>query len=187
MPLPALRRFAIFVVAAILTLAEPDAGVVAQTDREAGSESETAPEAERPGRSGLPLPRFVSLRASVVNLRTGPGVRYPIDWVYHRPDLPVEIIDEFEAWRRIRDWQGTVGWVHQSMLQGRRTLLLVGERRVLRRGPEADAAGLALLEPGVIAQLLSCDGNWCRVEVRGFEGWLDRGEVYGLYPEERID
>lgn len=187
MPLLSPRRVAVLAVVAILAVTRPDAVARAQTEPGAESGAETAPETERAGRSGLPLPRFVSLRASVVNLRTGPGVRYPIDWVYHRPDLPVEIIDEFEAWRRIRDWQGTVGWVHQSMLQGRRTLRLVGERRVLRRGPEPDAAGLALLEPGVIAQLMSCEGDWCRVEVRGFEGWLGRDEVYGLYPDEQIE
>ena len=73
-----------------------------------------------PGRTGLPLPRFVTLRANEVNLRSGPGTRYPIDWVYRRSGMPVEIIDEFDTWRRIRDWQGTEGWVHQSMVQGRR-------------------------------------------------------------------
>jgi SH3-like domain-containing protein len=81
------------------------------------------------------LPRFVSLRASEVNLRTGPGIRYPIEWVFKRRDLPVEVVDEFESWRRIRDWEGTLGWVHQSMLRGRRTALVTGEPRVLRRAP----------------------------------------------------
>ena len=141
---------------------------------------------ERPGRTGLPLPRFVSLRAAEVNLRTGPGVRYPIDWVYHRRGLPVEVIDEFETWRRIRDHEGTTGWMHQSMLDGRRSILVKGQARLLRRRPQLDAPAVALLEPGVIARLEGCEGAWCRVTVERHAGWLRRGEVFGIYPGETL-
>jgi SH3-like domain-containing protein len=141
---------------------------------------------ERPGRTGLPLPRFVSLRASEVNLRTGPGVRYPIEWVYRRRNMPVEIIDEFETWRRIRDWEGTVGWVHQSMLQGRRTLRVTGEMRVVRRSPDPSASPVVRLEPGVLGRLESCEEVWCEVEIAGFSGWLRRDEFYGLLEGERL-
>src|SRR5277367_600855 len=79
--------------------------------------------------SGLPLPRFVSLRSDEVNLRSGPGVRYPIDWIYTRRDLPVEVIAEFEAWRKIRDCQGAEGWVHQSFLWAHRTMVVMGQQR----------------------------------------------------------
>ncbi len=143
-------------------------------------------QAERPGRTGLPLPRFVSLRAAEINLRIGPGVRYPIDWVYRRRGLPVEVIDEFETWRRIRDHEGTTGWVHQSMLDGRRSVMVTGEARLLRRAPEAGAPGVAHLEAGVIARLEGCEGDWCRVTVERFDGWLRRGEVFGLYPGEKV-
>jgi SH3-like domain-containing protein len=145
-----------------------------------------ARQVERPGRTGLPLPRFVSLRAAEVNLRTGPGVRYPIDWVYQRRGLPVEVIDEFETWRRIRDHEGTTGWVHQSMLDGRRSLMVAGEARLLRRTPEPGAPGVARLEAGVIGRLEGCEGDWCRVTVERFAGWLRRGEVFGLYPGETV-
>jgi SH3-like domain-containing protein len=141
---------------------------------------------ERPGRTGLPLPRFVSLRAAEVNLRTGPGVRYPIDWVYHRRGLPVEVIDEFETWRRIRDHEGTTGWVHQSMLDGRRSILVNREASLLRRRPGPDAPAVALLEPGVIARVEGCEGAWCRVTVERHAGWLRRAQVYGLYPGETL-
>ena len=137
--------------------------------------------------SGLPLPRFVTLRASEVNLRSGPGTRYPIDWVYRRTGMPVEIIDEFDTWRRIRDWQGTEGWVHQSMVQGRRGILVTGQRHVLRRQPEADAPGVALLEAGVVGELDRCRGEWCRVSAGGYDGWLERSAFYGLYPYEDWD
>ncbi len=139
---------------------------------------------QTPGRTGLPLPRFVTLRAAEVNMRTGPGIRYPIDWVYKRRGLPVEIVDEFETWRRIRDWQGTEGWVHQSMLQGRRGILITGKLRILRLEAEADSAGVAQVEAGVVGRLKRCRGDWCLVEFTGFEGWLRREEFYGLYPDE---
>ncbi len=133
-----------------------------------------------------PAPHFVSLRAPVVNLRTGPGIRYPIEWVYNRPGMPLEVIDEFETWRRIRDWQGTIGWVHQSMLTGQRRALVIGAERLLRGAPEETADSVALVEPGVIARLLRCAADWCEVEVQSLEGWLKKSEIYGVYPDERL-
>lgn len=135
----------------------------------------------------LPVPRFVSLRSSEVNLRTGPGASYPVEWVYVRRSMPVEVIGEFETWRKIRDWQGTVGWVHQSMLDGQRTALVVGAERVLRREPDAEAPAVARLAPGVIGRLLECAPAWCRVEAAGHEGWLRRDEFWGAYPDETIE
>ena len=139
------------------------------------------------GPSGLALPRFVTLRAAKVNLRTGPGIRYPIEWVYARKGLPLEVIDEFETWRRVRDWQGSVGWVHQSMLSGRRGAMVVGERRLLRRAPEDGAPGVAQVEAGVVGSLRRCTGGWCRIEVKGFEGWLRQDQIYGAYPDESVE
>ena len=150
----------------------------------AAGDAEATTRVDRPGQTGLPLPRFVSLRAAKVNLRTGPGIRYPIDWVYQRRGLPVEVISEFDTWRRVRDHEGTVGWVHQSMLRGTRTVLLRDRLRVLRYEPEDGAPAVARLEPGVIAELDRCKGAWCRIEVEGLQGWIRRSEVYGLRPEE---
>ncbi|MGH6930859.1 MAG: SH3 domain-containing protein [Dongiaceae bacterium] len=137
--------------------------------------------------TSLPVPRFVSLRSSEVNLRTGPGTNYPVDWVFVRRGLPVEVIAEFDVWRKIRDWQGTVGWVHQSMLAGRRTALISGLERTLGRTVAADAAAVARLAPGVIAEIGECVVDWCRLEVDGLSGWLRRDEFWGVYPEERIE
>jgi SH3-like domain-containing protein len=134
----------------------------------------------------LPVPRFVSLRADEVNLRTGPGERYPIDWVLTRKGLPVEIVEEFEAWRKIRDPQGTEGWVHQRMVTGTRNVMVTGEVRTLRADPDASAPAVARAEPGVIAHLLDCRDTWCRVELQGMKGWLKRNEVWGVYPTEAV-
>lgn len=139
--------------------------------------------------SGLPLPRFVSLRSDEVNLRTGPGQRYPIDWIYARKDLPVEVIAEFEAWRKIRDWQGTEGWVHQSMLTGRRMMVVMGQARSLRSSDAESADPVAVVEGGVLGRIVQCPRNrdYCRVEIDKMQGWLRRDEMWGVYKGEWIE
>ena len=139
-----------------------------------------------PGGTGLPLPRFVNLRASEANMRTGPGVQYPVEWVFVRPDLPLEVIAEYRTWRKVRDWQGTQGWMHQSMLDNRRTVIVTGVQRTLRKRSDTQSAAQARIEAGVIGRLLECpDGSgWCKVEIDGFEGWLRRVEFWGAYAKE---
>lgn len=139
--------------------------------------------------SGLPLPRFVSLRASEVNMRIGPGVRYPVDWVYKRQQLPVEVIAEFGTWRKVRDGHGTQGWIHQSMLSSHRSLQITGRTRTLRSDAESQSVAVARVEPGVIGQLLECPESigWCRVKVGRFEGWLRRAEFWGAHPGEAVN
>lgn len=141
------------------------------------------------GSSGLPLPRFVSLRSEEVNLRTGPGLRYPIDWVYTKRDLPVEIIAEFDVWRKIRDWQGTEGWVHQSMLSSRRMAVVTGGVRSIRGSPDENAPTLARVSNNVVGRLIACPRNllFCRVEIQNIQGWMKRGEFWGVYPNEYIE
>jgi SH3-like domain-containing protein len=137
----------------------------------------------------LPIPRFVSLRSEEVNLRTGPGVRYPVEWVFVRRQMPVEILQEFENWRRVRDREGTEGWVHQSMLTGRRSGIVLGEAgalRELKRRPEAEAPGLARIEPGTLVTLIECANAWCRLEAGGFRGWLPRTAIWGVYAQETL-
>ncbi len=167
---PMRRSFTCFLTALVLLAAVPAAGF----DETRGT--------------GLPLPRFVSLRAGEVNMRTGPGLRYPVDWVYRRRTLPMEVIAEYGTWRKVRDWQGAEGWVHQSMLDARRTVIVLGAVRVLRSLPDADSDPAARAEPGVIATVRECptDGVWCRVEADGAEGWLRRDEVWGVYPREAL-
>lgn len=139
------------------------------------------------GETGLPLPRFVSLRSAEVNLRTGPGGTYPVDWVYRRRHMPMEVVAEFDNWRKIRDWQGTVGWVHQNLLDGRRYARIAGADRVLLDRPAADSPPVALLRQGVVAELLVCEAEWCRLEAGGYRGWLPREAFWGAYPHEIFD
>ena len=137
--------------------------------------------------TGLPIPRFVSLRPDEVNLRTGPGLRYPIEWVYKRAAMPVEVIGEYGTWRQLRDWQGDTGWVHQVMLQADRTARIVGDdAQPLRAQPGQDARPVAQLQPGVIADLQRCQDTWCRLSAGGHTGWLRRDAFYGVYPGEAV-
>ena len=138
--------------------------------------------------SGLPLPRYVSLRATKVNMRTGPGVQYPVKWEYRRKLLPIEIIAEYGTWRKVRDWQGAQGWVHQNMLSGRRTFIVTEKVRTVRRDPKTKSPGVVRLEPGVIGRVQFClaDSTWCQVEVDGHYGWLRRVEFWGVYRHETL-
>ncbi len=173
--------------AAPKTAAPPPPPVVAAPAPEPAA---PAPPAEPPKGSvtALPLPRFASLRTDDVNLRRGPGTRYPIDWVYKRRDLPVQIEREFEVWRLIVDPDGIKGWVHQATLTGRRSFIVTGEERTLRRDPSDTAAPVARLKPGVIGHIRSCDAGsaWCQMQVGEYRGYLKRDEFWGALPNEAI-
>lgn len=138
--------------------------------------------------TGLPLPRFAALRSDDVNFRTGPGTRYPIEWVYKRRDLPVEIEREFEVWRLVQDQEGTKGWVHQATLTGRRTAIVTGSERVLRQAADDAAGPVAKLQAGVILRLRSCDAGseWCQAQSGDYRGWIKRSEIWGTLPGEAI-
>lgn len=139
--------------------------------------------------TGLPLPRFVSLRAGEVNMRTGPGVQYPVEWVYQRRHLPFEVIAEYGTWRKVRDWQGTQGWIHQSMLTGKRTFVITSNVRTLRQRADAQSKAEARIEAGAIGEIVSCarSEGWCRVEIDDYEGWLRRVDLWGVYRNELIE
>jgi SH3-like domain-containing protein len=130
--------------------------------------------------------RYVTLRAAEVNLRAGPGEQFPIQWVYRRKGLPVEVIGKSDVWRKIRDWQGTEGWVHERMLTGSRGVIVRGAVRPLHSDPDPASEIVARVEPGVIAKLLECRGAWCRVETAEIKGWLGRNEVWGVDPDEEV-
>jgi len=136
--------------------------------------------------AGLPVPRFASLRSDDVNMRIGPGTRYSINWVYKHESLPVEIIQEFDQWREIRDSQGTTGWVHKQMLQGKRMAIIKGTTVVLRRSPEDKAPPILKAEPGVIGKLVECDIDWCKMQISGHKGWVPKSDIWGAYKKEKF-
>ena len=138
--------------------------------------------------TNLPLPRFVSLKSDKVYVRAGPAMRYPIKWIYKRDGMPVEITQEFDSWRKVRDIDGEEGWVHQSLLSGDRTIIVKsGGLIALREKSAVDARMLARLEPNVIAQLDKCKKEWCRIETSGFRGWIERNSLWGIYENEELN
>lgn len=156
-------------------------------------QSATAPGA---GPSGLPIPRFVSLKSDKVNLRQGPGNDYPIAWVFRRAGLPMEIVKEFESWRQVRDAEGTTGWVWASTLSGRRTaLVLPWEAKAggtkpasatLRDDDSTSGSAVAQVEAGVLANIITCDGTWCRVSIDRIRGYIEQTKLWGAYQGEVI-
>ncbi len=148
----------------------------------------TAPDPTKGAVTGLAIPRFMSLRFDDVNLRVGPGTRYPIDWVYHRRDLPVEVIRELDDWRLVQDQDAVRGWVRAQTLSPRRGFAVRGADVTLR-ATAADTAGpVATLKVGVVGHLIACPSaqDWCNAEVGQYRGWLHRAAIYGLYPGEVV-
>ncbi len=142
--------------------------------------------------SGLPLPRFVSLKADKVNLRAGPTREHDVTWVFTRAGLPVEITAESENWRRIRDSEGTEGWVYRSLLSSRRTVLVApwskkDESFPLHASGDGSARVTAQLQRGVLGSVKSCDKKWCRIFGEGFDGYIEQERLWGVYPDESIE
>ncbi|MBE6452259.1 MAG: hypothetical protein E7012_02070 [Alphaproteobacteria bacterium] len=139
---------------------------------------------------GLSVPRFVSLRSNHINARSGPGTRYPIEWVYMQASAPVEIIAEFELWRKIKDWQGSESWVHKSMLAGKRFVKVVapGENNIYAKD-DYKAKVIAKVEDEVIGEIKKCPVNnsFCLLQFDSISGWMPRQNLYGIYPDEIID
>jgi SH3-like domain-containing protein len=152
-------------------------------------------EKTRANGTGLPLPRFVSLKSDRVNLRAGPGTDYPTQWVYRRAGLPLEVIKEFETWRQVRDADGATGWVLQSFLSGRRTaLVLPWDVKPDKPVPAVEVYSsdstrsrtVAKVEAGVIANIHGCDGAWCQVTIDSYRGYLEQKKLWGIYENEVV-
>ncbi|MGL4494425.1 MAG: SH3 domain-containing protein [Beijerinckiaceae bacterium] len=141
--------------------------------------------------TGLPVPRYVSLKSDRVNLREGPSKDHRTTWVFQRAGMPVEIIAEFEIWRRIRDSEGTEGWVLHSLLSGRRTGVVTARVKTdvipLREKPAEASGVVAQLQTGVVGSVKACNGQWCRFYGQGFDGWIPQERLWGVYPAERLD
>jgi len=141
--------------------------------------------------SGLPVPRFVSLKTERVNVRGGPDKDHDVAWIYTRVGWPVEITAEFENWRRIRDSDGTEGWVYHSLLSGKRMAVVQLKSKTglapLYASPDDHSAVAAQLQSGVLGTLKSCTGTWCRLVGQGFDGWLQQNSLWGVYPDEKVE
>lgn len=146
------------------------------------------------GKTGLPLPRFASLKSSRVNMRVGPGSEYQVLWLYVKRGLPVEIIQEFDNWRKVRDPQGNEGWMLHSLLSGRRTAIVTPWNRgvddqmiSMLDAPDGDAHLMAKVEPGVVAKVSYCENQWCKLSAEDAHGFVKQDLLWGVYPDETIN
>ena len=140
--------------------------------------------------TGLPMPRYVSLKSDRVNLREGPSKEHRTAWVFQRAGLPVEVTAEFANWRKIRDSEGSEGWVLQSLLSGRRTALVAPWKKtdsfpIYAQNSEASAV-VAQLQSGVIGNIRKCDGTWCRIFGDGYDGFIQQGKLWGVYENDTV-
>jgi SH3-like domain-containing protein len=142
-------------------------------------------------KSGLPVPRFVSLKPDRVNVRGGPTRDHEVTFVYTRAGLPVEITAESDNWRRIRDWEGSEGWVYHSLLSGRRTAVVTPKDKTalvpLYDKGDRVATVVAQLQAGVMASVKRCNGSWCHITGAGFDGWAVQEQLWGVYPNEKVE
>jgi SH3-like domain-containing protein len=143
------------------------------------------------GASGLPLPRFVSLKAARANVRVGPSRQHDVAWTFNQSGMPVEIVAEFENWRRIRDSGGNEGWVYHALLSGERTGLYdpwqSSNPGVLRAQPKRTASIAAHVENRAVLKVSQCDGTWCAVSAGRAEGYVEQSRLWGVYPGEQVD
>jgi SH3-like domain-containing protein len=164
-------------------------GKIGKTQSNREDKSDAAP--VQLGASGLPIPRFVTLKAEKVNVRKGPSSDHPVAWVFQSKGLPVEIIAEFETWRRVRDSEGAEGWILQNMLSGKRNILVAPWRKeqftALHDGASAKSGLVANLSAGAMGEVKSCDGNWCDVSVGGYSGYVEQSMLWGAYPGEVVN
>lgn len=168
--------------------AEQAVAMLAAAPEAGPAETAATPDGRTLGRvTGLPIPRFVSLKASEANARRGPSLSYRIDWVFVREDMPLRITAEYENWRRVEDQDGQGGWIHYSLLSGTRTVIVEQDRLPLRARPDERSPETALLEAGVIGRVESCDPDWCRISAGGYRGWVRKEAVWGVDPEEIIE
>jgi SH3-like domain-containing protein len=148
--------------------------------------------------TGLTLPRFVSLRSNKVNARTGPALRYPIQWIYKRAHLPVEITAEFDAWRQIRDKEGSISWVHSTLLSGQRSALIQFKANAedanthtgiisAYKKPNAQSRKVLEVEAGAIGEIKQCKQAFCLVDFKAYRGWVAKNYIWGIYPAEVIE
>jgi SH3-like domain-containing protein len=138
------------------------------------------------GEPAAVFPRFASLRADKVNLHAGPAANSAVQWIYQRKEWPVELIGYWEHFWRIRDWEGTEGWVRETLITNKRGVIISGGVRGIRQTPDPGAPLLARAEPGVMGRLLECRAGWCRIEAGDITGWIERSNIWGIYPNETV-
>jgi SH3-like domain-containing protein len=133
------------------------------------------------------VPYWASISAGDALMRSGPGREYPATWRYQRADLPVKVIQLHESWRKVREMDGTEGWMASVLLSAQRTAIVTGETRMLRAAPDASARVLWRAEPGVVGKVSHCGAGWCEFDVHGKVGFIPVTAIWGVDQNESIN
>ncbi len=140
--------------------------------------------------SGLPVPRFASIKSDNAFVRTGPSMDYPIKYIFKRESLPIQIIQEFDAWRKVKDPDGETGWVHKLLLSGKRSAMMREPITSVFKNDKGEKL-IAELEKGVIVTLKTCDGTWCEIEFNTIDsvkkGWISQKNIWGIAIGEKLN
>ncbi|MEC9342439.1 MAG: SH3 domain-containing protein [Pseudomonadota bacterium] len=168
-------------------------GLLAAIAGEAALDVAATAQAAARGASGLPLPRYVSLKSKRVNMRVGPGTEYQVEWLYLKQGLPMEVIQEFDNWRKVRDPEGNEGWILHSLLSGQRMVIVApwskgkdADTFEMHDSPTSNSPLVARVEPGVIATVTACDGGWCQLNAGEASGFMRQSQLWGVYPDEKL-
>lgn len=186
-PRPKLRPGSEVAVEVAPTVAEPVA-VVPETAAAPAAKAKPAPRDPSKGAvTSLPIPRFVSLKGSEGNARRGPSLTHRIDWVFTTPGMPLRVTAEHENWRRVEDAEGMGGWVHYALLSGVRSVLVSTDLAEFRMKPTRAAGVVFQAEQGVVGRLTECEPDWCRVNIQGEKGWIEKTALWGVMPGEVVE
>ncbi|MEZ5757760.1 MAG: SH3 domain-containing protein [Emcibacteraceae bacterium] len=139
------------------------------------------------GASGYPLPRFMSLDDKITNMRTGPGLDYPIDWIYQKQDYPLKVIAEYGNWFKVMDIDGSTGWILRALLSLNRYGIIINGTQSLVKSPEESNIITLTAEQDVLGTVLQCNNAWCEMEIGGFKGWIRSENVWGVLEQETFD
>jgi len=121
---------------------------------------------------------YLSLKKDKVYVRYGPGFDSPIKFVYRKINLPIKQIDKKENWRRIIDLKNNSGWIHRSQLKSINSIISL-EDKILFKKPSNFSKPLAKIKKGRVLVLEKCDGVWCKVKSKNFEGWIKTNNIWG--------
>ncbi|HPF45503.1 MAG: hypothetical protein KDF58_02975 [Alphaproteobacteria bacterium] len=139
------------------------------------------------GASGYPLPRFMSLDDKITNMRTGPGLDYPIDWIYQKQDYPLKVIAEYGNWFKVMDIDGSTGWILRALLSLNRYGIIINGTQNLVKSPEEINIITLTADQDVLGAVLQCRNAWCEMEIGGFKGWIRSENIWGVLELETFD
>ena len=138
--------------------------------------------------TGLEIPRYVSLKSDDANIRVGPSKNYPIEIKYIKKNYPLKVLDEYEEWRKVEDFNRNIGWIHKSLISGIRTgIVLSNDNKNISILNTLDGNVIGEIGNGNIVFLEKCKIDWCLVSSGNYKGWIDKKYIWGIKEKELIN